>query len=76
MPKKRSIVKGFGKRLQRLYRRASYGPALPEPEPTREAPDAPTAVPATPKGPTDIARLQAAAAKRQRKAAARLVRES
>lgn len=75
MPKKRSIVKGFTKGLQRLYSRAGRGPALPEPESKHASPDAPTAVPATPKGPADIARLQAAQAKRQRRAA-RLIRES
>lgn len=72
MPKKRSIAKGYSKRLQRLYRRAAVGPTLPEPESPREAPAAPTEPTGTPKTHHDMAKLAAAQRKRLRKATRRL----
>lgn len=76
MPKKRSLHPGFGKRLQRLYRRASGGPALPEPEAPDEAPAPVLEVADVPKTHIDAQRLIAAERKRQRRAARRLQLDS
>lgn len=72
MPKRRTQSKGFGKAHQRLYARASRGPALPEPEPTQAQPEPAHAVAAMPKDHIEIQRIIAAQKKRQRKNAQRL----
>lgn len=73
MPKKRSVVYGFSKGLQRTLQRATRGPALPPQQATpAEGQESPaTAAPATPKTHHDMAALIAAQNKRLRKAAAR-----
>lgn len=72
MPKKRSVAKGFNKRLQRLYRRVASGPAL-DPEQLPDEPQTPTTEGAgTPKTHLDIQKLVAAQEKRRRRAVKRL----
>lgn len=71
MPKKRSIVRGFNKRLQRLYQRAAGGPALPEPEAEQAPPEPAHAAAGVPKDHIEMQRIIAAQKKRLRKAARR-----
>lgn len=72
MPKKRSVAKGFNKRLQRLYRRVASGPALNPEELPDESPAPAMEGAGTPKTPQDVRRLVAAQEKRRRRAVKRL----